>query len=206
MNDSCKIKLEKEFGFNRVWTHDLCRGFNKGLSLSKLTGCEDNFPCLVWPSRGKFFFQRRSVRKRFRPLTGNVNGTPASAIQVLCCTNWAINRSLDCKQVNLWVHNNYNPVDYEDRHMNIWNMTYLNCGRNDCYMYVKDHGGYECNWNSCRNNAWKKIMLECSWNPEFFQALFLQQPMYELLRWSFIYYHGNILLSWSPWCLVLIVI
>ena len=38
------------------------RGFMKGLALGKLTGCEEDFAWLVWPSRGKFFFLRISVQ------------------------------------------------------------------------------------------------------------------------------------------------
>jgi len=37
------------------------RGFNKGGVQGKLTGCEDDFAHLVWPSRGKFFLERSKV-------------------------------------------------------------------------------------------------------------------------------------------------
>ena len=36
------------------WEQKL-RVFIAGQALGKLTGCEDNFACLVWPSSRKFF-------------------------------------------------------------------------------------------------------------------------------------------------------
>ena len=36
--------------------------FSKGQSLCKLSGCQDDFDWLIWPSRGKFFSFRISVQ------------------------------------------------------------------------------------------------------------------------------------------------
>ena len=56
---------------NEVWLVKLnviSRGFIKGRAPGKLTGCENDFGHLVWPSRGKFFLERKFISNSFAHL------------------------------------------------------------------------------------------------------------------------------------------